>query len=555
MLNNEPAQVNQFAWATGGEATIYARTADENFVSVTSSFKKGDAMLVGEVVDKQHPAYKILTEVSTTELGAAKPYVGRAVIRGKPYIVRYSPIKDGLGRRVIGALFIGFDLTVFQATLDKQINTTKFFDSGGIYILDPKTSPGEAIFMAPAGLAGKRAVDVNPAAADFLAALEASGEGISRNAAGLLNPGATDLWAVMRKSPSTGLWMVSEVSDSEAMRSHWATLWPFWGLLCGAALALGFGLFLMMRRWVAIPLRGLFDAVRAVSSGDLTYPVKSDQNDEIGTLVNGIEDMRVRLAQTLNVVRLAVERVSSASIEIADGNLNLSHRTEQTASILEETAASMSDANQTAGQSASSAQTASKLAGSASDVAGQGVDVVSEVVTTMSDISAASKKIADIIGLIDGIAFQTNILALNAAVEAARAGEQGRGFAVVAGEVRSLASRSAVAAKEIRALIGSTVSKVESGALLVNNAGKTMEQIMESVQKVSDTMNAILAAVSAQQQSFGRISSSVGQVEQMTQQNAAMVEESAAAASSLREQAKNLSDLVGAFRLPQDEPA
>ncbi len=268
-----------------------------------------------------------------------------------------------------------------------------------------------------------------------------------------------------------------------------------------------------------------------------------------GSLLDGLGQMVESLRRTVTQVRQSTDSISTASSEIATGNQDLSARTEQTASNLQQAASSMEQLTGTVKQSADSARQANQLAASAAEVAARGGNVVSQVVTTMNEINASSKKISDIIGVIDGIAFQTNILALNAAVEAARAGEQGRGFAVVASEVRSLAQRSAQAAKEIKGLIGASVDKVEAGSRLVADAGATMTEIVGSVQRVSDIIGEISAASSEQSDGIGQINAAVLQLDQMTQQNAALVEESAAAAESLKQQAGTLAHAVGAFRL------
>ena len=256
-----------------------------------------------------------------------------------------------------------------------------------------------------------------------------------------------------------------------------------------------------------------------------------------------------RLNAAMRDVQSSVSNIQTASTEIASGNQDLSGRTEQTASSLQQAASSMTQLTGTVRQSADSARQANQLAVTAAEVARRGGTVVSNVVTTMTDIDASSRKIADIIGVIDGIAFQTNILALNAAVEAARAGEQGRGFAVVASEVRNLAQRSAEAAKEIKGLIGASVEKVASGARLVEDAGTTMNEIVSSVQRVSDIIGEISTSASEQSDGIGQVSQSVGQLDQMTQQNAALVEQSAAAAESLKEQASRLTQVLAGFRL------
>ncbi len=278
-----------------------------------------------------------------------------------------------------------------------------------------------------------------------------------------------------------------------------------------------------------------------------------------GSLLHGLETMIAALRRTIEHVHVSTESIRTASDEIAIGNTDLSQRTEETASSLQQTSASLEQLTATVQQTAESAQTASQLAGAASGTAARGGEVVEQVVATMNGIDESSRRIADIIGTIDGIAFQTNILALNAAVEAARAGEQGRGFAVVASEVRSLAQRSADAAKEIKALIGTSVERVESGSRLVVQAGSTMSEIVASVQRVTDIIGEISAATTGQSSQIAQINAAVSQLDQMTQQNAALVEESAAAAESLKQQAVNLSAAVGVFELgksasPQHAP-
>ena len=261
-----------------------------------------------------------------------------------------------------------------------------------------------------------------------------------------------------------------------------------------------------------------------------------------------------RTAAAVQTVREAAQNIQTASSEIASGNLDLSQRTEQTASSLQQTASSMEELTATVRQSADAARQANQLAGSAAEVAQRGGNVVQQVVGTMDDISASSKKIADIIGVIDGIAFQTNILALNAAVEAARAGEQGRGFAVVAGEVRNLAQRSAQAAKEIKELINTSVDKVQGGSELVQQAGATMQEIVQSVQRVSDIIGEISSAATEQSEGIAQVNTAVNQLDQMTQQNAALVEQSAAAATSLRDQADRMAQAVAVFRTGAVDP-
>jgi methyl-accepting chemotaxis protein len=319
----------------------------------------------------------------------------------------------------------------------------------------------------------------------------------------------------------------------------------------GAVLVIALGMLVAatLVRSIRQPLQESIRVAGAIAEGDLTQSISTTRRDEFGSLMRALQHMNESLGRVVGNVRASTDSISTASAEIATGNTDLSSRTEQTASNLQQAASSMEQLTGTVRQSADSARQANQLASSAAEVAQRGGSVVAQVVSTMDEINASSKKISDIIGVIDGIAFQTNILALNAAVEAARAGEQGRGFAVVAGEVRSLAQRSAEAAREIKGLIGSSVDKVEAGSRLVADAGATMNEIVGSVQRVTDIIGEITAASSEQSDGIGQINSAVTQLDQMTQQNAALVEESAAAAESLREQAHRLAEVVSVFRV------
>ncbi|MDB6002292.1 MAG: methyl-accepting chemotaxis protein, partial [Rhizobacter sp.] len=316
-----------------------------------------------------------------------------------------------------------------------------------------------------------------------------------------------------------------------------------------AALVLATVLALALTRSIVRPIRDAAQRARRIAGGDLTEAIAVERRDEAGELMQALHEMQTSLASVVTKVRASSDSVASGSTEIAQGNSDLSSRTEQQASALEETAASMEELGATVRQNADNAKQGNQLAMSASTVAVQGGELVNQVVETMKGINDSSKKIADIIGVIDGIAFQTNILALNAAVEAARAGEQGRGFAVVASEVRSLAQRSAQAAKEIKGLIGDSVDKVESGARLVSEAGTTMSDIVQSVKRVTDIIGEITAAATEQSSGIGEVNQAVSNLDQMTQQNSALVEESAAAAQSLREQAEQLAQAVAVFKV------
>ncbi|MCE0824630.1 methyl-accepting chemotaxis protein [Buttiauxella ferragutiae] len=303
------------------------------------------------------------------------------------------------------------------------------------------------------------------------------------------------------------------------------------------------------------PLHRLIESIRHIASGDLVRSIDVEGTNEMGQLASSLRHMQSELMSTVSDVRNGANAIYSGASEISIGNNDLSSRTEQQAASLEETAASMEELTATVKQNAENARQASQLALSASETAQKGGKVVDNVVRTMNDIASSSKKIADITSVIDGIAFQTNILALNAAVEAARAGEQGRGFAVVAGEVRNLAQRSAQAAKEIKGLIEDSVSKVDTGSTLVESAGETMGEIVNAVTRVTDIMGEIASASDEQSRGIDQVGLAVSEMDRVTQQNAALVEESAAAASALEEQASRLTQAVAVFRINQDAKA
>ncbi len=341
---------------------------------------------------------------------------------------------------------------------------------------------------------------------------------------------------------------IGEQQAKDRIQSASASLLAILATSLGAGIAVA----VMIMRTLLARLGGEPDyaaeITRRIASGDLTMKIATKDGDK-SSLLFSMKTMQEALAKTVQDIKGAVESVTTGSHQISSGNLDLSSRTEQQASSLEETASSMEELTSTVKQNADNARQANQLAVSASDVAVKGGAVVSQVVDTMGSINESSRKIVDIIGVIDGIAFQTNILALNAAVEAARAGEQGRGFAVVASEVRNLAQRSAAAAKEIKTLIGDSVEKVDAGAKLVDQAGTTMDEIVESVKRVTDIMGEITAASQEQTSGIEQINQAITQMDDVTQQNAALVEEAAAATASLQNQASNLAHLVSAFKV------
>ena len=319
------------------------------------------------------------------------------------------------------------------------------------------------------------------------------------------------------------------------------------------AIALGVGCAWLITRSITVPIREAVAVAEKVASGDLTSRITADSRDETGQLMQALRAMNGSLGDIVGRVRASTGTIALASSEIAAGNQDLSARTEQQAGSLEETAASMEELTSTVRQNAENARQANRLAADAANVAGQGGAMVAEVVTTMGAINESSRKIVDIIGVIDGIAFQTNILALNAAVEAARAGEQGRGFAVVASEVRNLAQRSATAAKEIKVLIDDSVRKVQDGTGQVDRAGATMNNIVDSIGRMTAIMGEIASASEEQRTGIEQVNTAVVEMDRVTQQNAALVEQAAAAAGAMQEQAAQLSEVVGTFRLALEE--
>jgi methyl-accepting chemotaxis protein len=356
----------------------------------------------------------------------------------------------------------------------------------------------------------------------------------------------------LRETMNDLIQLQKRVAKAEFEKSQGAfanfKLMTFACLIVALVIAIGMGMWLMNS--IVKPIREAVLVAETVAAGDLTRVIHSDSNDELGSLLQALKAMSKSLTSIVSQVRTGTDTIATVSSEIAAGNLELSARTEQQASSLEETAASMEEITSTVKQNADNSKQANVLTGSASDVAARGGMVVSQVVSTMNSINESSKKIVDIISVIDGIAFQTNILALNAAVEAARAGEQGRGFAVVASEVRSLAQRSAAAAKEIKELINTSVEKVDAGSRLVHQAGATMDEVVESVKRVSDIVAEITAASTEQSSGIDQINQAVMQMDTVTQQNASLVEEAAAAAESMQNQARTLAELVSIFKIP-----
>ncbi len=547
-LNGDFEVVDRFSKdSLGAVATIFARTGDD-FIRVTTSLKKQDGERAYKtLLDRKHPAYALMND--------GKTFVGRANLFGREYMTVYEPIREG--NRTIGILFIGSDISPILGKLAALMGGQKLFDSGAVYAVNVSSGPARASTFGLPGAQAALKLDEKDESAkawmDTVTGIQQSGDFETRwsprqNASGASAAGASQYVAVERYQP-WGWAIVAEAPLSEMMAEARHVLTWLWLGVVVALVLLTVVLVVATRRLVGAPVQQLSTALGYLAQGDLTHAVSLKSRDEIGSLAQAMEGFRTRLVASLGTVRTSADSVSAASTEIAQGNQDLSGRTESQASSLEQTAASMEQLGATIRHNADSATQANQLAVNASRVAAQGGEVVSKVVSTMQDINTSSQKIADIIGVIDGIAFQTNILALNAAVEAARAGEQGRGFAVVAAEVRNLAQRTAAEAKAIKELIGASSAMVQQGSVLADQAGTTMQEVVSSIQRVADMVSEISAASREQTAGVGQVGEAVTQLDQTTQQNAALVEEMAAAASSLRVQAEQMVAAIAQFEL------
>ena len=540
-LNGYNNPCDKFLDFTGGNAAVLMLQGNR-FVAISSSLKddKGERAL-DIVVGAEHPAHAALMRGQT--------YVGRTTLHGRSYVIRLQPVHD-LQDKIVGALFVAFDLSEFDRDIDRLVTGTHFFDSGGVYVIDAGRGDDRAVIAAPASLRGHGLAA--GAGRSVLAAIRAAGPGAElREFKAQLGAAGDGRFAVARQSKATGFWVVGEVSRAEATRSQWRTILPFLGLLALATAAIVAALHALIRRRVARPIHEVTVALDAVAAGDLSRPVAAAGTDEIATMLRGVERLRERFVGMLGEVRSAADMVATASSQVAAGNQDLSRRTEQTAARLQQAANAMDVIDGNFRDSAETSRTASTLASTAAGAAGRGMTAVEDMVGRMDRLSASSRRIAEIVGVIDSLAFQTNILALNAAVEAARAGESGRGFAVVAGEVRTLARRCATAAKEIRELIDTSVADIRGGSDVANIVGGRMRDIVANVQQVNTSLAEIAMGATAQSDGLGGVARSVLVLDRMTQENAALVEESAAAAESLNSQAERLVRVVAVFKLEE----
>lgn len=548
MLKNDGKDINldfsipdRFTELTGVYATVFVRNGDD-FVRVTTSHKKENGeRAIGTRLGRNHPGYGRIMDGQT--------YTGPATLFGGQYMTQYDPIKDASGK-VIGILYVGINFTDSMKALKEKIKSLKLGETGYFFALDAKegkdlgkllihpSKEGENILAAKDYDGREFIAEMLKQKRGVLHYREAMADGSPHERIIAFAP--ISAWDMM----IAGGTYTDEITRATIQLRNWLVAMGILVTLIIAALV-----YPLIQAMVSRPLREALTVARTVAAGDLTSRIAAHSEDESGQLLRAMREMNTILTDIVTKVRSSADTISNSSVQLAAGNSDLSVRTRQQTRSLAETVSSIEKMTVTVKQNVSSAEQASVLSRSASEIAGKGGAVVSQVVDTMGEINHSAKKIADIIGVIDGIAFQTNILALNAAVEAARAGEQGRGFAVVASEVRNLAQRSAGAAKEIKQLITDSVDKVNAGAKLVDQAGVTMQEILESIRHVTNIMAEIEAASNEQNAGIEQINQAIAQMEQATQENAALVEQAASSSDAMQGQAAALSKVVGVFKL------
>ncbi|MEH6437439.1 methyl-accepting chemotaxis protein [Massilia sp. DD77] len=544
-LNLDFSAPDAFTEQTGGNATIFALNG-EDFVRVSTSVKKENgARAVGTNLDRASPAYAALR--------AGRNYVGLVTLFGKPTITEYAPARDASGK-VVGALYVGIDISRDLDMLKARIRSIKVGDTGYFYVLNAAPGKHYGELVVHPAKEGQNILESR--AADGRAFIKEMLEKKNGNIVyDWQNPGETSArqkFVAYAHVPDWN-WVIGGGTYRDEITAAAGDLRNRFIVLGLVSLAILSGvLHYVIRRTVSRPLTQVQDVARRIAEGDLTAQAVVTRRDEIGSLTGAINAIGGRLSSVVGGVREGAEQIANASQEISAGNLDLCSRTEQQAASLATTASSMDDLTGTVRQNAEHAHQANELARKASSIAQKGGATVAQVVERMESITHASRKISDITGVIDGIAFQTNILALNAAVEAARAGEQGRGFAVVANEVRNLAQRCAAAAKEIKGLIDASNGEVDAGSRLVAEAGVTMQDVLASVARVTDIMADISAAGQEQTRGIEDVNRSVGEMDAATQQNAALVEQASAAAQAMHQQADALARSVRQFRLAED---
>jgi len=544
VLNLDFSAPDRFTLETGAKATIFVADGDE-FVRVTTSVKKENGeRAVGTELDHASPAYAALKD--------GQVYVGLVKLFGKQFITQYTPVRDAAGK-VAGALYVGVDISAEVAALKDRIRSIKVGETGYFYVLNAAAGKNYGELLVHPKREGENILDSRGAdGRTFIKEILEKKTGTI--AYDWKNPGesaarekivAFDYFKDWNWVIAGGTYRDEITAEASRLRAKYSAF-ALVALVVFAAV-----LYAFVRATITRPLSAARDAALRIADGDLTVSVERGNRDEIGLLLESMNGISRKLSAVVGKVRIGAEQIANASNEISTGNLDLCTRTEQQASSLATTSSSMGELTETVRQNAEHARQANTLAVSASTIAQKGGGMVAQVVDTMESINQSSRKIADITGVIDGIAFQTNILALNAAVEAARAGEQGRGFAVVASEVRSLAQRSAAAAKEIKTLIAASSSEVDAGRELVSKAGATMNEVLASVGRVTDIMADITAASLEQSSGIEQVNRAIGEMDDTTQHNAALVEEASAAAQAMQDQAAELARAVRLFRLDE----
>ncbi|OMR81044.1 chemotaxis protein [Burkholderia pseudomallei] len=568
-LNLDFSIPDQFLQKSGAIATIFARRGDD-FVRVTTSLKKQDgSRAIGTLLDRKGPAYAPLV--------AGRTYTGLATLFGKRYITQYKPIADASGA-IVGALFVGIDVGAEMRLVENGIRQLKIGEHGYYFVLDASDGPARGTLLVHPARAGQRADDAAAPYAQMLAAREGQLSYTSTDAAaGDDGPRAKFVSFV---TVPQWQWLVGGIAiDDEVMADMRATRNRFAAIGCAFVLAFAALFVAVVKRVVSRPLDAAAHASERFAAGDLSVrigahgkhdkhdkhgkhdardgaarPPASGRSDEIGRLVRAVDGIGDGLARIVAQVRRGAADIAHGTVTIAAGSSDMAARIATQASSVEQTAASMEQITAAVQQNADHAAQASALATGASSAATTGGAAVQRVVATMGDIQGVARRIAEITGVIEGIAFQTNILALNAAVEAARAGEHGRGFAVVASEVRALAQRSAAAAKEIDALVGESATTAEHGFRIAEDARAAMQDIVARVDQVRAIIAEISAASREQSSGIEQVNLAVTQIGAATQQNATLIADAERAAAALRDEAAQLAHAVSVFRLAADEP-
>ncbi|KVG29574.1 methyl-accepting chemotaxis protein [Burkholderia diffusa] len=548
-LDLDYAIPDQFLKKSGAIATIFARDGDD-FVRITTSLKKQDGTrAVGTRLDRAGPAYAPLV--------AGRSYTGLAKLFGRPYITQYKPVTDAAGR-VIGALFVGLDVGAELQVVQDGIRALKIGENGYYFVLDASSGASRGTFVVHPDASGQRADDARAPYTQMLAA------GQGRLAYTSADPAAHDAGPTAKFVSFTTIpqwqWLVGGIALDDELLAGMRTIRNRFLMIAAVLVAAFAALFVVVvRRVVSRPLDAAARASERFAAGDLSIRIRDGAaardatgNDEIGRLVQAVDGIGDGLARIVAQVRSSSSDIARGTVGIAAGSGDIAARIATQASSVEQTAASMEQITAAVQQNAEHAAQANALVADASAAATDGDTAVQRVVATMDDIGRATRRIAEITGTIEGIAFQTNILALNAAVEAARAGEHGKGFAVVAAEVRALAQRSAAAVKEIDALSAESSTTVEQGYRIADAARGTMREIVQRVDQVSTLIGEISAASREQSTGIEQVNQAITQIGEATQQNAALISDAERAAVALRDQAAQLSEAVSVFRLARD---